>query len=758
MFSSHSSPGADELAEELRQQLAPLQGSSDHIQQPLTALGQHSTAPASASTHDEQSNELNDEPQHPVPQPQTAVQPPGQKQSEHDGVQDYPVESAHAKPQPAKEMVQQGHEPSQSAEPPGRHAGDSTEIPGTQEAQTSATLHSVLENDEDDTNPLTYNLPSAAQIQELPSCHLLTSAHTPDMSLHRTNLSASQHSSYATSIACPTPIRNTHAGPDEPTPPRHDSAGPPAAYAIDPVTAREAGEHAERSEEAVQPPGQKQSEHDGVQDYPVESAHAKPQPAKEMVQQGHEPSQSAEPPGRHAGDSTEIPGTQEAQTSATLHSVLENDEDDTNPLTYNLPSAAQIQELPSCHLLTSAHTPDMSLHRTNLSASQHSSYAISIACPTPIRNTHAGPDEPTPPRHDSAGPPAAYAIDPVTAREAGEHAEPRRSDNESPDVDYKGEREDAACRAAAPDTVAAGGVSGLPSSASVPRVLDKHGVSGAQRRLSDCGAVKRGASGMTKIGLPQRCGENHARGSALVSRTRSPPPQQPGYVNLYASKKSEPENAQDPERILMEQASVVDGELAVFVSSSLLPVSRHLFQKARLATTGEQGHHGACAAPAMSVAATAYASSVSTSNRACDEAGALTSTAPTRFELSSAANGDVVERDMLAGRQYWAAENPKTTSYIKPSALLEAKEKRECTLFRRYSHWYKKLVEDSAVHVGGEAGASILRSHEAFKQACETADQKPIHKRNFYEGPIVDWKKLLLEQAAGMSNISKGAA
>ncbi|CAJ1989427.1 hypothetical protein conserved [Leishmania donovani] len=712
-----------------------------------------------------------------------AVQPPGQEQSEHDGAEGYPTENTDAKPQPAQETpaastaareleetVPQEHEPSQSSEPPECHAEDSAQIPNTQEAQTPTALHSATENNADDTNPLTYNVPSAALIQDLPSCHLLTSAHTPDTSLHRINLSASQHSSYGTNSACLSPARNTHASTHEPIPYRQDSANPSAAYAIDPTAAREAGEHAEGSEEAVQPPGQEQSEHDGAEGYPTENTDAKPQPAQETpaastaareleetVPQEHEPSQSSEPPECHAEDSAQIPNTQEAQTPTALHSATENNADDTNPLTYNVPSAALIQDLPSCHLLTSAHTPDTSLHRINLSASQHSSYGTNSACLSPARNTHASTHEPIPYRQDSANPSAAYAIDPTAAREAGEHADPRRSDNEAGDVHFNLEREDAVGRAAASQAIVAEGVGGLPLSASLPRMLDCHEVSGAQRRLSDCGAVKRGVSSMPEVGSHLRGGENHTGVSDLVPPTRSPPSQQQGYLSLYASKKSELENAKEPERTLVEQASGVDGELALFVSSSLLPVSRCLLQVKPL-TPREQGHDGTCVTPAMSVAAAAYASSVATSSRAGDEAVALTSTAPARFELSSAANGDVVERDILAGRPYWDAENPKTTSYRKPSALLEAKEKRECTLFRRYSRRYKKLVEDSAVHVGGEAGASILRSHEAFKVACEAADQKPIHKRSFYEGPSVNWKKVLLEQAAGMSSVSNGAA
>ncbi|CAJ05088.1 conserved hypothetical protein [Leishmania major strain Friedlin] len=780
MFSLHSSPGADELAEKLRQQLATLQSSSDHIQQSLTVLRQQPKPPASVSTPDARSEQLPDKPQHPVPQSEEAVRPPVQEQSEHDEAGDYPVESADAKPQPAQatpasstaargleETVQQGHEPSQSAESPECHAEDSTQIPNTHETPTPTTLHGVTERNADDTNPLAYNVPSAALIQELPSCHLLTSAHTPDASLHRINFSASQHSSYGTNSDCFSPVRDTHASADEPIPYRQDSTNTSAAYAIDPTTAREAGEHAEQSEEAVRPPVQEQSEHDEAEDYPVESADAKPQPAQatpasstaargleETVQQGHEPSQSAESPECHAEDSTQIPNTHETPTPTTLHGVTERNADDTNPLAYNVPSAALIQELPSCHLLTSAHTPDASLHRINFSASQHSSYGTNSDCFSPVRDTHASADEPIPYRQDSTNTSAAYAIDPTTAREAGEHADPRRSDNEAGDAHLNGEREDVVCRTAASQTIVAEGVGGLPLSASLPRVLDRPGVSGVQRRLSDCGAVKRRMSGMPEVRWPLRGGENHARVSALVPCTRSPLPQQPRCLYLYPSKKIEGGNAKEPERTLVEPASGVDGELAVFVSSSLLPVSRRLLQEVRPVTPREQGPNGTCATPAMSVATAASASSVAASNRAGDEAGALTSTAPVRFELLSAANGDVVELDILAGRPYWDAENPKTMSYTKPSALLEAKEKRECTLFRRYSRRYKKLVEDSAVHVGGEAGASILRSHEAFKVACEAADQKPIHKRSFYEGPSVNWKKVLLEQAAAMSSVS----
>ncbi|KAL7701651.1 hypothetical protein N2W54_006601 [Lotmaria passim] len=219
----------------------------------------------------------------------------------------------------------------------------------------------------------------------------------------------------------------------------------------------------------------------------------------------------------------------------------------------------------------------------------------------------------------------------------------------------------------------------------------------------------------------------------------------------------------------------VDGQLADFVVSSLIPVS--------YIVTGyheekqQMKRHGSDEAEAQTVAAVSPPQPTCTSGRgasttaatavvavtsratacaAADDTNAR-ATVPARFELTSAENGDVVERDALAGLDYWNAANPKTTQYVKPSALLEEKERRDCTLFRRYSRNYEKLVTDTARRTGGEAGAAIQASYETFKATCVAEERKPIYKRSFYAGESVDWKKKLLEQQAEIDYVTRRA-
>ncbi|KPA79541.1 hypothetical protein ABB37_05359 [Leptomonas pyrrhocoris] len=236
------------------------------------------------------------------------------------------------------------------------------------------------------------------------------------------------------------------------------------------------------------------------------------------------------------------------------------------------------------------------------------------------------------------------------------------------------------------------------------------------------------------------------RHRGLISHKTRPHTAEAGYVSLYADKfgglgdgRSFVASSMPPVR-----NSDVDGQLADFVASSLLPASYRVTGQLQPALNRERG-----------VAFTAAKAVVPASTVTAVDAANDETAASARFELTSAENGDVVEHDALAGLGYWNAENPKTTHYTKPSALLEAKEQRECTLFRRYSRNYEKLVTDTARGAGGEAGLSIQNSYLSFRAACDAEERKPVHQRRFYTGKAVDWRQTLLEQQEEMNSIAR---
>ncbi|KAI5690273.1 hypothetical protein MNV84_04434 [Leishmania braziliensis] len=285
----------------------------------------------------------------------------------------------------------------------------------------------------------------------------------------------------------------------------------------------------------------------------------------------------------------------------------------------------------------------------------------------------------------------------------------------------------------------------LPAGASLSYLRSNHTESQLQSHLSEFETGKPEIANSNELGVPLRGSANYARISSLVPRTAPPPSQLPDYLSLYASRNNEGANGGQLGWLATRPINNVDGQQSVLEQVSPL-------------TPRAQDPGSTCATSAVSVAPAASAMLVATSTRAVARTGALTITVPARFELTSAENGDVVEYDTLARSRHWSAENPKGTNYTKPSALLEAKEKRECALFDRYSRAYEKLMQDTADHVDGEEGALTRLSHKAFKAAREAADRKPIHKRSFYEGASLDWKKTLLEQAADISRISNRTA
>ncbi|KAG5477496.1 hypothetical protein CUR178_05200 [Leishmania enriettii] len=274
-----------------------------------------------------------------------------------------------------------------------------------------------------------------------------------------------------------------------------------------------------------------------------------------------------------------------------------------------------------------------------------------------------------------------------------------------------------------------------------------------QLRLSD-GAVHRsrgeGESGGRELlnSRPSYVSRGVVSGDALQLSHRLE------YLQLYAHSHIVSDGDNESRCPTVHQVGDADVQLAELVSSLPHPVSlRGVEQWSRLSQCAKDESRSR-ASPAVSAEAAAAITSVAVLADSSNDAGALTVTGFNRFELTSAEGGDLVERDVLAGHRYWAAKSPNRTYYAVPSALLEAKERREGVLFRRYSQEYEKLVRSTANRVGGEAGDSLWTSFMAFKAECTTADQKPIHKRSFYQGPSVDWRKILREQATEMISLS----
>ncbi|KPI84056.1 hypothetical protein ABL78_6881 [Leptomonas seymouri] len=294
-----------------------------------------------------------------------------------------------------------------------------------------------------------------------------------------------------------------------------------------------------------------------------------------------------------------------------------------------------------------------------------------------------------------------------------------------------------------------------------------------QKRLSALGRKPLMATSEL-YGLPASAGRVGARSGnvtdrhqGLMSHKTRPHTAEAAYVSLFADKFSGSRNLHSSltSSAPANQMIDVDAQLADFVSSSLMPVSCRVTGNQQLSGhSRDDGNMRPAAAellplqPAMNCGVNASSPGVAgviPSATAAAEKRNLQVTAPARFELASAENGDVVEHDALAGLAYWNAENPKTVPYTKPSTLLEAKEHHECRLFRRYSHNYEKLVADTAHSIGGEIAASIQASHKTFKAAYDAEECKPIQKRSFYTGKAVDWKKTLREQQSEMKSMAK---
>ncbi|KAG5476969.1 hypothetical protein LSCM1_05303 [Leishmania martiniquensis] len=274
-----------------------------------------------------------------------------------------------------------------------------------------------------------------------------------------------------------------------------------------------------------------------------------------------------------------------------------------------------------------------------------------------------------------------------------------------------------------------------------------------QRRISESAAHRSEVKVLKDVGaLVNEEGEGFSSGT--LPRRTSQKLQGSIYLQLYACHRIISGGESEFGRRVACNADDAVGEQTVLISLPPAPVSRCGMEQVNLSSPGTKGKSSVPAAPTGGVEIAAALASVATLPDVVNHGGALTVTGYDRFRLMSAENGDLVERDTCAGSPYWAAENRITTYYPMPSVLLQAMERREAMGFRRHSQECEKLLQSSATRLGGAADDALRSSFVSFKAKGEAADQRPIHKRSFYEGPGVDWEKVLREQATEVSSLS----